>query len=146
MVNIAPGAASSNQDSTRVGIDARIADRRKINYQTIVAGPQPTSIVSTASDCNKKIVISTKVDCCDNISCIRATHNQKWAFVNHPIVDLACSIVPFITLLNEFSSQASLEGFDLFFPGKHARHTPVRLTMMLFFHHKAGSFLRAMFV
>src|SRR5262249_44568658 len=137
MVNLAPGAATPNQDGSRFWIDARVADEREIEYQTIIADSQSSSIVSTASDCNKKAVLSTKVDCRDNVSHVRAAHNQERAFIDHTVVDFACCIVMLITSLNEFSSQASLEGFDIFFLGKYTRGTTARLVILFFLHHKA---------
>jgi hypothetical protein len=101
--------------------------------------------VSTASDGNKKVVLSAKVDSRDNVSHVSATHNQDWVFVDHSVVDFACRIVAFIASLNEFPPQACLEGFDLLFLGKHARSTPTNLTVLFFLCHKTGSFLRSMF-
>src|SRR5258708_18170896 len=108
VIDVAPGAASSDPDGPRFGIDARITDEREIDDQSVIADPQPASIVPAAPDGNEETVLAAKVDRRNDVGHIGAARDQGGALVDHTIVDLACSIVTLITGLDELSPAAVL--------------------------------------
>src|SRR5207302_10680464 len=111
-VDVAPGAASADAHGSRLGINARVADEREIDDQAIIADPQPSGVVSAAPDRNEEAVLTTEVDCRNDVGHVGATRDQGGTLVDHTVVDLACSIVALIALLKEFSPQARFQSVD----------------------------------
>jgi hypothetical protein len=109
MIDICPGAATTNPNRSRLGIDVRVANAREIDDQAVIADPQPAGVVAAAPDGNQEGVLTGEVDRRDNVGHIGAAHNQGGMPVDHGVVDFAGRIVALITGLDEFSPQARFQ-------------------------------------
>ncbi|HZU04181.1 MAG TPA: hypothetical protein VFA10_31265 [Ktedonobacteraceae bacterium] len=110
-----------------------VADAREIDDQTIIADAQAASVVSATPDGNEEVVLTTEVDCRNNVGHIGAPCDQGWVLVDHTVIDFACSLVVLITRLNQFSPQAGFQGVDSFLRDDYGRCATARQTYVLFF-------------
>ena len=96
MVNIAPGASSSCNDSLCNRINLGVFDTRKINYHPIIANSQPPGVMSATSDRKKQIVVSCKIYGSYHICHILAIDNHQWLFVYHPVMNFTGFIITLV--------------------------------------------------
>src|SRR5258707_6622341 len=101
----------------------RVADKREIDDQAVIADPQPAGVVPAAPDGNEEAVRATEVDRRDDVGHIGAARDQGGSLVDHAVVDLACRFVALIAGLDEFAPQAGFQCAAIQFFHYHGRYS-----------------------
>ena len=71
--------------------------------------------MTAAANRDSQLIVAAKVDSADHVSYIRATCDQRRAFVDHGIVDFTRLIVAGVTWLNQVTAQLRAERADSLF-------------------------------
>src|SRR5215472_18246344 len=87
MIHLAPGATTFHAGRACSWIDANPFHLSEVDHQTIVAGTQSGTVMPATPDCQRQLVLTSKVDCSDHVGDIFALGNQRGVFVDHAVVD-----------------------------------------------------------
>ncbi len=109
VIHVTPYASTANAHGFRRRIHVHVLDRREIDDQTIVANPQPSGIVASATNRNFQILLRAEPDRGDYVSHIGALRNQTGLAADHGVIDLARLVVARIGGLNYLTSKLALE-------------------------------------
>ncbi|HVQ20931.1 MAG TPA: hypothetical protein VMS23_07785, partial [Terrimicrobiaceae bacterium] len=109
-----PRAATSYSHCLGGRFHARVVDQGEVDNQAVVTHSQSARVVAAASNRNQELVLAAKIDGRDHIGDVRAAGNQPWPSINHPVVNLAGLIIPFVLRLDQLSAKFRTESIYCF--------------------------------
>ena len=83
MVNLPPGATAPHSNPLFHWINAHSLQFQQINYQPVVAGPQPAAVVAAAANRQQMVVLSSKPHRGDDICDILTASNEPRTPIDH---------------------------------------------------------------
>ena len=92
-VDLAPRAAAADADRARLGIDLDVLQRREVDHDPVVAGPEPGAVVPAAADGQQQAAVASEADDARDLVCVGAARDQRRPPVDHRVVDLARLVV-----------------------------------------------------
>jgi hypothetical protein len=100
-----PGATASHAHGLVARVDAGVIDQRKINDEAVITNSRSSRVVAAAPHRDEHSVLTTKIDCGDNVGDVGAPHDQTGPAVNHTVIYLPCFLVTLFARLDELASE-----------------------------------------
>ena len=89
--------------------------------------------MTAAANRQQKIVLSSKLNCGDDVGNFAATGNQPRTSIDHPIVQLAGRLILLISGQDQFTAQICLEGTERGFIELHTIHNDLHNMYIVIF-------------
>src|SRR5207249_10413149 len=109
MIHVAPRASASGSDGVGCGINTRVFHGREVDDQAVITNSQASCVMTATADCQKQLIVSSKVYRADYICHICAARYHPRFLVYHSIVHFAGFIIIFIARLYQSSAEVCLE-------------------------------------
>src|SRR2546430_12045747 len=93
-------------------IDAYRPKARQVDHHPVVAQRVPGDIVTSASDCDRQVVIAGEAHRMHHVTGAQRLHDDARPFVDHPVEDAAGNVVPLIAGPEDAAMDARRQGAE----------------------------------
>ena len=93
MIDVAGGATRADSHRLPLGVHPHALHRRQVDDQAVIDAAETRTIVAAATNGDRELVVAAEIHGRDDITDIRASSDEQWAFVDHGVVEFSCLLV-----------------------------------------------------